>query len=114
MEINYVMIGVTLIFILLDVCSGLVAAIANKNVDSTVMRNGLFHKLAFVFSIALGALIEWGSLYIDLGLDLPIMEAICLYVCLTEIASILENICKLNPALENNKFMSLFTRRNDG
>ena len=38
---------IPLVFNILDVVSGFTAAVANQNVSSSAMREGLFHKLGF-------------------------------------------------------------------
>lgn len=99
---------ITMIFIVLDIASGMAQAFANKNVSSEKLRQGLFHKMAFIFAIALGYLIEYAMGYMNLGFDAPIAIVVCVYVCLTEIISIVENITLLNPELRNTKFLELF------
>lgn len=113
-DVNLTMIIITLIFICLDVITGLIQAIKNKTFDSTKMRVGLWHKCGFLLAIALGIICEWSIGIIDLGFTVPIQTPVCAFVCLTEIASILENIGEITPELMNNKFMEIFKRaRND-
>lgn len=102
-----------LIFIVIDVVTGIIKAVMKKELNSTVMRNGLFHKSALLLAIALSYACEYGMMYLDIGFDLPIMAAVCAYICLTETVSILENLGEINPELANTKFMSLFNSRND-
>lgn len=113
-EINITIIAITLIFICLDVITGLIQAIKNKTFDSTKMRVGLWHKCGFILAITLGIVCEWSIGIIDLGFTIPIQTPVCAFVCLTEIASILENLGEITPELMNNKFMEIFKRsRND-
>lgn len=95
-------------FILLDIITGIIQAIANKEVSSEKLRKGAFHKIAFVLIICLAYLIDYGVGYIDLGFDFPIVLPTCTYICFTEIVSILENIVKLNPSLKGAKIFDLF------
>jgi toxin secretion/phage lysis holin len=99
---------ITLLFILLDIVTGVVQAVANKELSSTKLRQGLFHKFAFMFAMILGYLVEFGMGYLDLGFTVPIATPVCIYICLTEIVSILENITLMNEDLKNSKFLSLF------
>lgn len=108
MEINYIIPSITLAFILLDICSGIIQAFANKEVSSEKMRKGLFHKIAFILFIILGYMCEFACVYMELGFNFPIGDSVCVYICLTEIVSIVENIAKLNPDLAGSKLLDLF------
>lgn len=106
--ISYHIICVTFGFIALDIVTGLLQAAKNKCIDSQIMKLGLFHKCGFVMAIVLACLCEYAILYTDLSFTLPLQEAVCGYIILTEIASNLENIGKISPELCNSKFMSIF------
>lgn len=108
MQIDWHILIVVLIFIILDVVTGIIKAVMKKELNSTVMRNGLFHKSAFLLAIAFAYACEYGMLFLDLGFTMPIVAAVCIYICLTETVSILENLGEINPELTNNKFMELF------
>ena len=107
---NWYIIIATLLFIVFDFVSGFVQAVANKNVQSEKLRQGLFHKCGFVFAIVFGILCEWAMSFVDLGFDVPIAITICVYIMLTEIMSVLENLGKLSPELASSGFMSIFKR----
>lgn len=108
MTLDWHILIVVLLFIVIDVITGLLQAVMNKQLDSTVMRNGLFHKAAFLLAIAFGYACEYGMTYLELGFEMPIVGAVCVYICLTETVSILENLGKMNPELANSKFLQLF------
>ena len=108
MEIDWHILVAVMVFILLDVVTGINKAVMSKGLNSTVMRDGLFHKSAFLLAIALAYACEYGMLYLDLGFSMPIVGAVCVYICLTETVSILENLGSINPELANSKFMKLF------
>lgn len=108
MQIDWHILIVVLIFIILDVVTGIIKAVMKKELNSTVMRNGLFHKSAFLLAIAFAYACEYGMVFLDLGFTMPIVAAVCIYICLTETVSILENLGAINPELANNKFMELF------
>lgn len=107
---NWYIVIATLLFIVFDFVSGFVQAVANKEVRSEKLRQGLFHKCGFVFAIVFGMLCEWAMSFVDLGFDVPIALTICIYIILTEIMSILENLGKLSPELASSGFMSIFKR----
>ena len=44
----------------------------------------------------------------DLGVAVPVAAAICAYICLMEITSIIENACKINPNLILEKLAAMF------
>lgn len=98
----------TLGFITLDLLTGFAQAVARKSVSSSKMRDGLWHKCGFVLTMLLAAMIEWAMRYIDLGFTLPLFIPVCVFIMLTEIMSIFENICKLSPDLAGSKLAQLF------
>lgn len=99
---------ITLCFIACDVITGFIQALKNKCVDSSVMRDGLFHKVGFICAIALGFLCEYAVAWLDIGFSAPIVVPVCIFICVTEIVSILENIKKLTPDLGAAKFLEIF------
>lgn len=106
--INYILVIITCCFIVFDVVSGLIQAIANKELESTKMKQGLWHKCGFLLAIAFGMLCEYAMFYVDLGFTIPIMNSVCIFVIATELVSILENLAKLSPELASSKFMDIF------
>lgn len=99
-------------FILLDFITGLVKAFKTKQFTSSVMRQGLFHKAGSVLVLMFGALVDYAQTYIDLGISLPVATTICIYICLMEIGSIIENVCEINPRIMPNKLQSYFQKLN--
>lgn len=113
MKISIEIIIIVLIFIVLDFVSGIIKAIKEQNLDSTKMREGLFHKLGFILAIILAIAIEYAMLHMELGFTLPIADGVCIFIVLTEIVSILENICGINPQLNKNAFLKIFGREKE-
>lgn len=101
---------IVLAFILMDIITGIVQAAKNKALDSTKMRNGLFHKIGFMFAVVLACLCEYAMTWLDLGFDVPMVGGVCTFICLTEIVSILENVASLAPELSESTFLSYFNR----
>ena len=95
-------------FIVLDFLTGLVKAFATNSFTSTKMREGLFHKVGLFLCMILGFLVDFAQGYLDLGVSVPVAAAICVYICLMEIASIIENVCKINPQIMPDKLAALF------
>ena len=76
------------LFNVADIITGFIQAIINKNVDSSIMRTGLLHKILIILVIIL-------SFIIDITFSLPfISKIVCIYVIVMELISILENISK--------------------
>ena len=109
-------VAIVLVFILivLDVVSGLAAAFMKKTIDSTVMRRGLWHKASYIVVILLAVALEWavsvGGPALGIGLDLPIVVPTCIYLGLTEISSIGENLSQIDPSLRSAPVFSVLGR----
>lgn len=99
-----------LIFILFDFATGIAKAAYLKQVSSTVMREGLYHKFAEILVIVLAGAIDVACDHLELGFDTPILAVTCAYIVLMEIASILENIGEMNPDLSNSPVFSIFKK----
>lgn len=95
-------------FVVMDLATGVMQAVANKTLDSTKMRAGLWHKCGFIMTVILAALVEWAMQFVDLGFTLPLFVPVCVFITLTEIVSIFENVCMLSPELANSKLAQLF------
>lgn len=101
-------VGVALVFNAIDIVSGIIAGIKNKNIQSSKLRDGLFKKVGFIFCYVLAWLVDTQGSLIGFQISVEILPIIILYVCTTELVSIIENICKINPDLLPDKLMSLF------
>lgn len=105
---NLYPIFVALGFNALDILTGLVSAIKNKDIKSTKLRDGLFKKVGFIFCYFTAWLVDGYGDVIGFKLGVAILPVIVLYVCTTELVSILENISKINSDLLPGKLMELF------
>ena len=76
-----------LLFMLIDVVTGYVQAVINKNVDSGIMREGLLHKFLLI-------LIVISSFILDYTFNIKVSVGICVYIIIMELTSILENFKK--------------------
>lgn len=95
-------------FILLDFGTGIVKALKQKKFNSSGMREGLFHKAGSVICLVLGALIDYAQTLIDLGVNVPVSIAFCVYIILMECSSIIENIGQINPNIVPEKLREHF------
>lgn len=109
-------VAIILVFILiiLDVISGIAAAFMKKTIDSSVMRRGMWHKASYLLVILLASTLEWavsaGGPALGIGLDLPIVVPTCIYLGLTEISSIGENLSTIDPSLRSAPVFSVLGR----
>lgn len=86
-------------FIAFDVVTGLIKAGYNGNYNSAIMRQGGFHKSMEVMAMAVAYFVEYTIVYINIGVDVPAVPAVTVYICIMELISILENICAVNPQM---------------
>lgn len=94
---------------LFDLVSGFAAAVINKEVSSSKMREGLGHKMVLLLFIALALAVEVLSLHVaDFGFGGVTVYAVCVFIIVMEVASILENLGRAYPELRNTKLMRIF------
>lgn len=105
---DWVSICCTLGFICADLASGFLKACMAGNVSSSAMRDGLWHKCGFICCIGLAMLCEFSMQHLDLGFTAPLVMPVCVFVCLTELISVFENICEMSPELASSKIAALF------
>ena len=109
-------VAIILVFILivLDIASGIAAAFVEKTIDSSAMRRGLWHKASYLVVILLASTLEWavsaGGPSLGIGIDLPIVVPTCIYLGLTEISSIGENLSTIDPSLRSAPVFSVLGR----
>lgn len=99
---------VALIFNALDLISGIITAVKNKEIQSSKLRDGLFKKVGFILCYFVAWLVDTQGKRIGFQFGISILPIIILYVCTTELVSILENICKINPDILPEKLMEMF------
>ena len=99
---------IAIVFHVVDLVTGLVGAVRNRNVSSSKMRDGLFKKAGFIFCYVVAFLIDTEGPLIGLNLSVAVLPIIVLYAVTTEIVSIIENISKINPDLLPDKLLKLF------
>lgn len=92
----YIVVGC---FILFDIITGIIKALYKDGLNSTYLRQGLFHKLSEVIAVIGSGLLEYGTKYIDLNVEIPVLRVVAIYICIMELISILENITEVNPSM---------------
>lgn len=104
---------ITATFIIIDYGTGVANAIMHNQMSSEKMRNGLWHKFAYIVVICTAVLIEWGTQWLDLGFELPLVAPVLVSIDLIEITSILENCVKISPELKDYKVLNIFSKNQD-
>lgn len=103
-----IVVGIVFLLALIDYITGVVNAIMHGELSSEKMRQGLGHKFAYFAVITAALIVEYGSDYINLGIELPVFIPVCVSVCLIEITSIMENCVKINPELSSSNILNIF------
>ena len=103
----------------LDVLSGIAKGAHAGAIDSKVMREGLWHKAGFVGLILVSIAAEYALALLPMpdGVavpDMPMVLLACAYIVLTEIVSVFENVCQLNPAIANSPLGRLIAQIDGG
>lgn len=110
-------LGITAILIAMDYLSGIAAAASRGDLQSSKMREGLWHKLGEVGAILLSYLVAEEGHYIGLPYQIDLLiPAVLIWISVMEITSILENLAILNPDLASAGFLQIFkktTEEND-
>lgn len=97
-------------FILLDMITGIIKAFKEKAYNSSVMREGLFHKCGSILCVVFGVLVDFAQGYFDLGVAIPVAVSICIYISIMEIGSIIENVSTINPEIMPDKLKQYFKK----
>lgn len=103
----------------LDVLSGIAKGAHAGAIDSKVMREGLWHKAGFVGLILVSIAAEYALALLPMpdgvtAPDMPMVLLACAYIVLTEIVSVFENVCQLNPAIANSPLGRLIAQIDGG
>nr|DAF26687.1 MAG TPA: holin [Caudoviricetes sp.] len=103
-----------LCFIGADYLSGVIRALKNKELCSTKMRLGLWHKAGFIGAMALGYGCQLAANYDLLPTSFnAVFGGVCVYVIITEAISIFENLCVLSPELRNSPLAALLKLKDE-
>lgn len=87
---------VAFVGIVLDVITGFVKAWFNREVDSTVIREGGKHKISEILIIIFAIYVKKGIVYLNVEIPFNPITLVCSYIIVMECISILENIGKMN------------------
>lgn len=110
-NVDLILAVACLVCILFDLASGIAKGVYQNNLSSSKMREGLFHKLGFILAIVLAVLIQWLCVLFSLPEPfVAIYPALCVWVVLTELVSVIENLCVISPQLAESPIGSLFEK----
>ena len=93
---------IALVFNAVDIASGIISAIKNKDISSSKLRDGLFKKVGFILCYFVAWLVDTQGNKIGFQFSVDILPIIILYV------SIIENICKINTDIIPEKLLEMF------
>ena len=110
---NLYFVLAVLVFIALDVVSGMVKAFSTTGFDSSVMRQGFYHKLGEVLAVGLLAASDYYLPMVGVTVDVSFSAIGCVYFVLMEIGSVVENIGTINPELLG-PLKKIFAKLNGG
>jgi phage-related holin len=92
-----------LVLILADWVFGIANAAMQHKFKSAAMRQGLGHKCAELGLLLVGWIADGALLGgMDLGFNGPIFMTVAAYICIMEIASLLEIFAEMNPELADS------------
>lgn len=98
-----------LVMMIFDIVTGFMGAWKNEDIQSTKMREGLFHKGALILLIILAWMCELFVMHVpDLGITIPLVIPSCVIIFAMEMISITENVAEINPELKDSKLLQLF------
>lgn len=99
------------ILIIMDIVCGVVAALRNRELCSSIAREGMYNKIGEVMLLFIGIVaneILAIPPFDTLGISPSIAYLVAAYIAWAELVSILENICKINPELPFAKILMMF------
>ena len=90
---------VLLAFIFFDIVVGLAKAIMTHSYSSSTMREGLAHKIGELLCYIFGILCDISLPQLGIVLPVHLATAVCTYITIMEVGSIIENFSIMNPEL---------------
>lgn len=99
---------IAMVFNGVDLLSGIIAALKNHDLKSSALRDGLFKKVGFIICYLLAWLLDYKGADIGIEISVKILPIIVIYVVWTEVVSIIENVCDVNPDLVPEQLKKLF------
>lgn len=101
---------VALVGIVLDVITGFVKAWFNREVDSSVIREGGKHKISEILIIVFAMYVKKGIVYLNVEIPFNPVMLVCGYITVMECISIIENIGTMNSKCIPPKLSEFFKK----
>lgn len=102
-------IALACVMMLADIATGFIVAFINNEISSTKMREGLGHKALLIMLITVCFAIELAAKHaVQIPYDIPTCEAVCAYIVVMELISVLENIKKGYPEFADSPLFKIF------
>lgn len=98
---SFIPFFVVILFIILDIITGLLKSFYNNSYQSSEMRKGGLRKLGILIAMVLCYLIETGLPYLQIPINFPITIICAAYLVFMEVTSIIENLSVLNPNIKD-------------
>lgn len=105
---QYYPILIALVFNATDLLTGIISAFKMKDIQSSKLRDGMFKKIGFIICYFLAWMLDTNGAIICFSTGVKILPVVVLYSCTTEIVSIIENVCKINPDMMPDMLMEMF------
>lgn len=99
------------ILIIMDIVCGTVAAMRNRELSSSIAREGMYNKIGEAMFLLTGIIANKTLSmppFDTLGISPDIAYIVAAYIAWMEMVSILENICKIDPELPFAKILMIF------
>ena len=93
--------------VLLDFISGFTKAVYTHSVASSKMRDGLFHKFAYMLVIAICILFDYAQAKFNIGTHVPLVLIACVYIIFTDTVSFFENVTAFNLQIANMRVVKV-------
>lgn len=101
---------VAFVGIVLDVITGFIKAWFNKQVDSSIVREGGKHKISELLIIIFSIYVKKGIVYLNVDIPFNPVTLVCGYIIVMECISIIENIGKMNSKSIPPRFSEFFKK----
>lgn len=101
---------VTLVGILLDIITGFAQACLNKEVNSSIIREGGIHKIGELLIMIFSIYVKEGIIYLNIEIPFNPITLVCGYIVIMECISIIENIGKMNSKCIPSKLSEFFKK----
>lgn len=111
-DLNWSVLLVILVLISIDYVTGIIGAVTTDTFTSEKMRRGLWHKLSYIIALIVAYCVDYLCAFMELGYiyGASLIVLVMVWIVITEVGSILENLCVINPNFGTNAFMRIFMR----